>query len=508
MSRLPFDPSAAAGADPAAPAPSRQEAGCLTVSELSELIKRTLEQRVPAPIRVIGEISNLSAKHHWYFSLKDEDAVISCVVWASAAKGLLAPRDGERVIATGHVSHYGPQGRTQLYVRHLEPAGAGELERRFRALCEQLRTLGYFDEQRKRPLPPFPRRVAVITSAGSAAAHDVVATAAHRCPAVALLIVDVKVQGEGAAAQVVRAIDWVDEQRDRLGVEAILVTRGGGSMEDLWAFNERLVADAVLRCTLPVVAAIGHESDVTIIELVADMRAATPTQAIMRLVPDRGELRQHLDHLDHRLRFLLHRVLERQRQRLSAILRHEIFRDPVRLLARGRERIGHLERHLYRAVRQRLAEQQTRIERLAGRWAATQPTALIERRRQRLALLEDRLARAVLSRLDQRERLLDLQRHLRRAVFVVLRQAGQRVDGLEARQRALDPRQILGRGFSYATDERGAIIRSVEDIARGEVLSTHVRDGVIRSIVGAQRGHGARAGRERRDQMDLFEPGQ
>ena len=184
---------------------------------------------------------------------------------------------------------------------NLSPVGDGALAIRFRALCEELRKLGYFEEARKKHLPLFPRRVAVITSAGGAAAADVVTTASQRCKAVGLLIVNVRVQGDGAAREIAHAIRWTDAQHVRLKADAMLVTRGGGSMEDLWAFNERIVADAIFKCSLPIVAAIGHESDTTIAELVADVRASTPTQAAMRLVPSATELCRHMEHLAHRI---------------------------------------------------------------------------------------------------------------------------------------------------------------------------------------------------------------
>ncbi|MHC4219664.1 MAG: exodeoxyribonuclease VII large subunit, partial [Planctomycetota bacterium] len=230
---LPFEPDLALGAETPPEDPSRN----LTVSEVSELVKSALEGHTPSPLRVIGQVSNLSSRGHWYFSLKDESAVLGCVAWASTARGFgFVPAEGDEVIATGHLSFYGPQGRTQLYVRGLEPVGAGALELRFRALCDELRKLGYFDEARKKPLPHLPRRVAVITSAAGAAVQDVIATAAGRLPAVGLVLIDVRVQGDGAAAEIAAAIRHADARRGELGLDAILVTRGGGSVEDLWAF--------------------------------------------------------------------------------------------------------------------------------------------------------------------------------------------------------------------------------------------------------------------------------
>ena len=223
MTQMPlsFDPERALGAE--AP-PEPEEKDHLSVTEVNELIKSVLEQGVPSPLTVIGEVSNLSCRNHWYFSLKDDDSVLPCVAWASSARTFgFVPEEGTEVLATGHVSHYGPQGRTQFYVRQLRPVGAGTLELRFRAMCEEPRRLGYFDVQRKRPLPRLPRRIAVITSRTSAAVHDVLATAARRCMAVGLVLVDVRVQGEGSAEQVAAAIRWADANGAALGIDAILV---------------------------------------------------------------------------------------------------------------------------------------------------------------------------------------------------------------------------------------------------------------------------------------------
>ncbi len=352
----------------------------MTVSEVADLIRSTLENHMPSPLRVIGQVSNLSNHKHWYFSLKDEQAVVSCVAWVSAARSFgFVPAEGDEVVATGHVTHYGPQGRTQFYVSRLEPVGAGALELKFRAMCDELRRLGYFDAQHKKPMPVFPRRIAVITSAGGAAVHDVISTAAQRCRAVGLLIVDVRVQGDGAAEQVAAAIRRIDADARRLGIDAILVTRGGGSVEDLWAFNERVVADAVHECRLPLLAAIGHESDTTVIELVADVRAATPTQAVMRLIPSADELTGQLDHLDRRLRLLVRRHVERHRQRLDTAARSALLRDPGALVQQARERIATLAGRLGRATAVHVRRRRERIEALGRQLTAVDPHGVLAR---------------------------------------------------------------------------------------------------------------------------------
>ena len=448
MARTSFDPQKAAGAEPLKSDGQRSapeiQAQPLTVSQVSELIKFTLETRMVSPLRVVGQISNFRVNNHWYFSLKDEHAVLNCVAWATAARKFgFVPKDGDEVVITGHVSHYGPQGRTQMYVDAIQPVGAGALELKFRALCEELRGLGYFAEQRKKPLPLFPRRIAVITSKTSAALADVIATAGQRCKAVKLLVIDVRVQGDGATEDVVRAIHWVDRHRQRLGVDAMVITRGGGSIEDLWAFNERIVADAVFKCHVPVVAAIGHESDTTIIELVADVRASTPTQAIMRLIPSAEDLCRQIDHLSHRLGSLLRRAVEQQRQRW-------------RRSAADLPRIG----------RARIAHERARVERFGKILLQLRPTSQLAQRQARLAVTTDRLHRAIARRIDDRRRLelvrVDIDRRIHRHVRSMR-------EGLIAGERqlaAMDPHGVLRRGYSITQTADGSIVKSVADVGQ------------------------------------------
>ncbi len=510
MERLPFDPDRAVGPEPAG-APARrevryrhlQEAEHLTVSQVAELIKTTLEQRVPSPLRVIGEVSNLSRPNHWYFSLKDDKAVLNCVAWASAVKKFrFVPAEGDEVVATGHISHYGPQGRTQLYVSALKPVGAGALDLMFRQMCDELRKLRYFDESRKKSLPVFPRRIAVVTSEGSAAWQDVIATAGQRCNAVGLLLADVRVQGERAAEQVAAAIRRIDTNRDALGVDAILVTRGGGSAEDLWTFNARVVADAAFACELPIVAAIGHESDTTVIELVADVRAATPTQAAMTLIPASSQLLEQVHHLDHRLTSLMRRLVERQRERLAVITCTTLFRDPRSLVMEAKTVIGRHQRDLRRVLRARVIHDQARLERLAGRLQQLRPEALASQRRQWLAVLDDRLRRALRRRVDQRRLLRDHHQRLGQVVRANCRRITERLDAMSRQFASIGPKRVLARGYSYTTTARGDLIRSARNVRGGQHIVTRVADGSFGSTVDGPKDRTKRPASA--DQMDLF----
>lgn len=465
MARSLFDPSKAAGGEQAAPSAGSKQ---FTVSQAVNLIKETLETVLPSPLHVVGEISNFKSSNHWYFSLKDAEAVLHCVAWATAVRKFgFVPKDGDQILATGHISHFPPQGKTQLYVSAMQPVGAGSLELQFRALCNQLRGLGYFDEDRKKPLPLMPRRVAVITSATGAAIQDVIKTAAQRCKAVGLVLVDVRVQGEGAPEEIARAIRWVDANRAKLGVDAMLVTRGGGSIEDLSAFNERIVADAVFRATLPIVAAIGHESDTTIIELVADVRASTPTQAAMRLIPSAKELSAQVEHLVHRFGALLKRRVDQEHREIQKC-----------------------EGDLRRVMQVALMDHRARLERVTLRLKQAHPGAVILRQRAeltRLSLTMRQAANRHVSRL--RERAVGAERHLS----------------------AIDPYGVLKRGYSLTTDRHGELIRSVKQAGTGDALTTRVSDGSIHSIVAVSpSGAAGKPKLQRRDaldQLDLFAGG-
>ncbi len=461
----------------------------LRVSELSELIDAALKSGVPRQVRVLGEISNFRDQTHWWFALKDEHARLDCVMFATAARRLAFRIDnGQEIVATGRVEHYAKQGRTQMYVERIEPVGAGALELRFRALCEELRALGWFDESRKRPLPLLPRRIAVLTSRTGAALQDVLDTMKRRCPAVEIALVDVRVQGDTAATEIARALRWVSDNHRSLALDAVLVTRGGGSIEDLWAFNERVVAEAIVRCAIPVVAAVGHETDTTIAELVADLRAATPTQAAMRLAPDRAALEQQL--------------LQRQR-RLTTHLRH--YLDIAR---RDLDRAD-----LARSLNDALAAQRLRLERATARLAHARPQGQAAARRARLAETRARLHAVIRARLLGHD-LPARQRRLDNASIAILRQARMRTDSLS---RALDlasPTNVLKRGYSLTSLEDGRLLRDPSEARPGDQLITRLALGLVRSTVDhshappptPRRDSRSAPPRARPDQMDLFRP--
>lgn len=459
--------SGASGARGASGAGSEGDPPPESVTALAERIKVALDDRFRA-VRVRGEISNFTARNHWYFSIKDESAVLSCAMWQSAVARHLAaqtwtPKDGDAVVLTGAVSFYAPQGRTQIYVTGLARVGAGSLQERYERLCADLRGKGHFDESRKRPLPSFPRRIAIVTSATGAALQDCLRTAANRLPAVGIVVVDVRVQGEGAAREIGRAVRALDAAAARLGIDAIVVTRGGGSIEDLWAFNEPEVYEAILaRRSVPIVAAIGHESDTTIAELVADRRASTPTQAITFLVPDRADLTEDLAQLADRLGGVLRRGIRERRGLLEALAKRPVLRSPAAALVAFRRALDDARGALRNAMDRRVAEDRRQLARaevvlVGGREAGRLRTA--------------------------RQGLLQQQRRLERTMLESLRRRRDRVDAGGRQLEAVGPMQVLARGYSYTVDASGRIVRRVADAPPGTRLRTTVADGSFESTV-------------------------
>lgn len=470
--RLPFDPKRmSVPPAPGGGTPRLEGDRPLSVSELAARIESVVRDGLAQTIRVVGEVSGAAQRTHWYFNAKDQNAVIACVMFASAARrGRIEPENGRTYILTGRVEYYAKGGRVSLIVDRLEPVGEGALDLAFRKLCEELRALGWLDPARKRRLPAFPRRVAVVTSAGGAALQDMLDTMARRCPAVGVMVVDVRVQGDRAASEVSRAIRAISGANDRLGIDAIIVTRGGGSKEDLWSFNERVVAEAIVGSAVPVVAAIGHETDTTIAELVADERAATPTQAAMRLTPDRRELSRQVGAAASRLALSTGRVIHHDRQRLSAIARQPFFRDPGWLLARARAQVREAGAALSSELSMRLGRSRRSVDALALRLERVAPGVSLAR------------GGAAVSGAAAR---------LRGIVARMVRESDLRLIGAERQLESVGPRSVLGRGYSWTRTADGRLVRSVGDVTRGDSLRTQVMDGMITSVVG-DRQEGAR----------------
>jgi len=446
-----------------------------SVAELARRIDATLRQGFPTAIRVAGEISGFRDRTHWYFDLKDETCVVNCAIFASSAKRVpFTPRDGLHVIVTGRLEFYAKGGKVTLLVDAIEPVGAGALDLAFRALCDKLRALGWFALERKRRLPTFPRRVGVVTSRTGAALQDVLVTMRKRCPAVEVMTADVRVQGDKAAAEITSAIRWLSKHAARLGIDAILVTRGGGSAEDLWCFNDREVARAIVECSIPVVAAIGHETDTTIAELVADERCATPTQAAMRLTPDNAALERQVASTHRRLLGQVQRHVRDEQSRLARLARHPALSDPARLVGRARTRCDELANALRKGVNAVVSDHAGEFDILSTLHERQRPALVVERAQVRLA---------------------ETLRRLNVVMNLTLGRSGERAEALARHLDAVAPTRVLERGYSVTTDLRGRLIRSVEQAAPGGTLLTRLADGTLRSVVQGPRPPGSAGGK-------------
>ncbi len=439
------------------PPPAPKE---LTVAELSELVRNTLES-IASPIRVIGELSNVTERSHLYFSLKGENATISAVMWASdLARNRARWENGQLVIATGRLTHYAPQGRTQFSVTKLELSGVGNRELALQALIATLREEGYFDSSRKRRLPTFPKRVAVVTSRVGAAVEDVLKTARTRGALVEFVIFDVRVQGDGAAEEVAATMRFISLHAEALGVDLMLVTRGGGSREDLWAFNERVISDAAFASRIPVISAIGHEEDHAVLDLVADVRASTPTQAVLSIVPDRVALLEQLAQMERRL----------QRAKKSALDRAAL-----------QVRVAH--QRLTAAFAARVARERRVIESLAHRMSQCSPRARASAARAELAAMAQRFRAAWTRGMTARSSYLnDCTVRKMRAITSRMDGAKSTLSMVAQRLDAVNPRRVLARGYSvvYRVDAAGnAVVKRATEVSSGGRIEVETGDGMF-----------------------------
>ena len=351
----------------------------LSISELTEQIKGTLEGRFPG-VWVCGEISNFSRPQsgHCYLTLKDDQAQIRAVIWrGAAARAKFELHDGLEVICQGYLDVYAPRGSYQLVIQQIEPKGLGALELALRKLREKLAAEGLFDAARKRPLPKFPRRIAFVTSPTGAAIRDFLEVLRRRWRGVDVLVVPVRVQGDGAAAEIAAGIDLVN--RLALPVDVMVVGRGGGSLEDLWAFNEEVVIRAIHRSRVPVVSAVGHEIDVTLADLVADVRALTPSEAAERVVPAWEDVMAFLKGQEHRLLKALRVRAVSARARLAALSASRVLRRPLERVQLLDRLLDELQARADRAILRRLEVARSQIDSRAGQLDSLSPLAVLSR---------------------------------------------------------------------------------------------------------------------------------
>jgi len=396
----------------------------LSVSALTARIKDLLEEQV-GEVSVAGEISNFrrQASGHCYFTLKDEGSQIPCALFKGLASRLgLQPADGVKVIAHGEVSVYEPRGAYQLIVRGLEPLGQGDLHQRFEELKRKLQAEGLFAEERKRPLPEFVARIGIVTSPTGAAVRDVIHVLQRRCPRIALTVFGVKVQGDGAAKDVADAITEMGK-RD---FDVLLVVRGGGSLEDLWSFNEEIVARAVVASPVPVISGVGHETDFTICDFVADLRAPTPSAAAeMASRPDE-EWRGEVAILGERLESSVAGLLEEKKRKVAELAGSYVFREPRRMVELCAQRVDELGLRLQKGLENAWRHRKQMALALLRRWMALRPERAVAEGALRLKGAVDRL------------RALGPEETLRRGYTLVQSPEGKLIRGVAVAKKRVD----------------------------------------------------------------------
>ncbi|HWE04235.1 MAG TPA: exodeoxyribonuclease VII large subunit [Tepidisphaeraceae bacterium] len=495
---------------PGPPGASKQTSiDAITVSELTNRIDRAVRAGVPDTVYVRGEISNYRPNHssgHVYFTLKDAATCIDCVMWKSdAARLKFVPTDGLELIATGKVAVFGKQGRYQLYVTTLRPLGKGSLELAFGQLRAKLEAEGLFAAERKKPLPRYPMTIVLVTGTSTAALQDILKVL-RRYAWLRLMVYPVPVQGDAAAGRIAAAIAHVSRCAHEISADIILLARGGGSLEDLWAFNEEPVARAIAASRVAVITGIGHEVDVTIADLAADYHAHTPTEAAQIVSGHWRDVRDELDVTALRLGRGFSKRLTECRERLKNIERHEVFRRPMERINSLRQVLDDRQRTMTTAVVHRLHQTQWRVQEIHGRLDRQMPAA-INRLGDRLATLQrnlllalsrrvrqanDRVNRAA-SRLGdchpkfgvrlQSQRLKASIDRFNRAAQSGFLERRRRLDALERQLQALNPSNVLQRGYSMTFRKKdGSLIRSVEQVKPGDRLQTRLADGQIESI--------------------------
>ena len=447
--------------------PTEQTRKVLSVSELTTQIKRLLEKQV-GQVWVSGEVTNFRAQSsgHMYFTLKDAGAQLNCVLFrgeAVAHRDSLA--DGQKVLLHGDVTVYEARGQYQLIVREVELQGVGALQIAFEKLKQKLAADGLFTPERKRPLPAYPQRIGLVTSPTGAAIRDVLHVVLRRNPALEIILAPCRVQGDGAAAEIAAAIRLLNEfriQNPESRIDLVLLTRGGGSLEDLWAFNEEVVARAIFESAIPVVSAVGHEIDFTISDFVADLRAATPSAAAEIITEGVFASREFVADAALTMRQRVRQRLARELEDFETTAARLARVHPRRRFNESLQRLDDLHAGLLRCVKSGVRQRAVAWRDLAGRLLRVRPAQLVR---------------------QWREGFLDERRRLRELAAVRLRELKNRFGATAARLKLLGPEQVLARGYSITMDAAtGQVLREAARVKAGQRLKTRLKSGEVRSV--------------------------
>ncbi len=431
-----------------------------SVTEVNRKARMVLESGV-GEVWVEGELSRvtLHSSGHWYFTLKDESAAVSCAMFRNDnARVTFRPKDGLKVQLFGRPSVFESSGRYQLIASEMEEAGKGTLQEQFEKLKTRLAQEGLFDADRKQPLPLLPQKIGVVTSPTGAAVRDIIHVLTRRFPNIQILLIPAKVQGAGAEQGIVKAIDYLNTRDD---IDVMIVGRGGGSIEDLWNFNEEVVARAIARSEIPVISAVGHEIDFTIADFVADVRAPTPSAAAELAVREKADVEATIMRLEQDLKERLLQTVRDFQQRVDLAANSYVFREPANLVRQYRQRVQSMEVRMSDLLRM---EAQYRAQRLAG--------------------ANVRMGHLLLAGLQQaRQNIDELDVAMRHRVERKVELDKQKISQLKSQLRALNPLAVLGRGYSLTSRADGTLVRQADAVEVGERIFTRFADGKVVSKV-------------------------
>ena len=428
-----------------------------TVSEINSLIKGILSSSLPEKLVIKGEITNWKhhSSGHCYFSLKDENAVLNCVMWSSDFRQVkFKPADGIAVFASGFIDVYEPHGKYQLYVEKLDPAGIGALQLAFEQMVKRLAAEGLFDEDHKKALPPYPQRIGILTSESGAAIGDIEHSLMTRWPCVEMVLYPVPVQGEGAAEKIAEAIQDVNRRNKELKFDLLIVGRGGGSLEDLWAFNEEVLARAIYNSKIPIISAVGHEYDTTIADLVADKRAATPTKAGVVAVPDIKEVLEQLNYFENRIDSETRWKIQSYGEELRNTLASSVFKRPKLMIQNAQQRVDELGSRMGQSLKGKLLISQKRLHEVYDKIIRIEPHRF--------------LGKLSVS-------LNNMQNRTNTAMEAVLNKRRMQITAQENRLAGLNPKSVLQRGYSITKNAKtGLLVRKREDVEVGDLIVTEL----------------------------------
>ena len=432
-----------------------------TVSQLNSNVRKLLEAEFHL-VWIEGELSNLTqpASGHIYFSLKDAKAQVSCAMFKGRKQFLrFNPENGQQVLIRARVSLYEARGNFQLIAEHMEEAGDGVLRRAFEELKAKLAAEGLFDEELKLPVPELPERIGVITSATGAAIRDVLSALKRRFPAIPVLVYPVTVQGDKAAPEIARALQLASERQD---CDVLLLVRGGGSLEDLWAFNEEIVARAIVDCTIPVISGVGHEIDFTIADFAADVRAPTPSAAAELISPDQETYLQSFLWYQQRIQQLILSKIERHNERLSWLQKRLNQQHPLSYLQQQAQKLDELEQKLHIACQYLLKDKQHQTQNILGRLLSVSPKHIIVSGQQRTNELAHRLDLATQSFFHNKK---------------------QQLAALSRTMHAISPLETLSRGYAIVTNDAGKNLTESSQVKTGDCIYTQLHRGKLISRV-------------------------